>query len=390
MNILLISLIMVTLSGFVGLYIRSKIWGNANKPKNVFEYGRAWAAYLSFITPLSSIHFYTKKDFTLASIDFLICLFIFPLIAFLTGCVFGFVKSRISMNPEAGTGINSRTFISSSVQNINSDQQNDLHYEQALNEINSSSMKSSTWAKAIADSGGDDGKAKSKYIQYRVSELINQNIRNSDTSLKENFSFKFNSKFTLITAVVIISSFIALYLKNEKKENWLEISSFPNLVLQAKYQTDAIKKTNGTMTIYVDTNSISMANGFLYAFYGEDGSPNKEIGFSKMKGEFDCRGDKGFRIVEEYRYSSTLKSGLKKPFFKEIDYQKNIYIPREKDINPNYSYDGGWKTLTSLKDEISFFLTVGIAERVEARYMINYDRATMSLIDYVCSISTDK
>jgi hypothetical protein len=376
---------MVLLSGFIGLYIKNKIWGLSNKPKNAIEYGRAWAAYLAFITPLSSIHFYTKKDFFLASIEFLISLIIFPLIAFLIGCIFGFIKSRVSNDSEVNTSMVSGTIFGSAEQKLNHSPINDSYYEQALNELNTNNMKASVWAKAIADSGGDNGKEKSRYIQYRVSELINENIQHKDISPVKN-SFRRNSIFVLITSIIIVSVLTGLYLRNDKSDNWLEISSFPNL----SFGSNGVAGTTGAVTYYIDTNSISMDKGFYYAFYGISGGPNKEIGFTKLKGEFDCQGDSGFRIIEEYRYSSSLQFGLKEPYFTELDYQKNIHIPRGKDLNPNYSYDGGWQTLSSLKRAISFFSDNEKEDKLSLNFIINTSRAEISLINYVCTKSMRK
>ena len=60
---------MVVLSALIGSYIRNKIWGISNKPNNPFEYGRAAAAYIAFIVPMSSIFLFIKKDLINALID---------------------------------------------------------------------------------------------------------------------------------------------------------------------------------------------------------------------------------------------------------------------------------------------------------------------------------
>ncbi|WOJ93686.1 hypothetical protein R0135_00620 [Congregibacter variabilis] len=44
-------------------------------------------------------------------------------------------------------------------------------YEQVVNELSQSKKRNGLWAKALADSGGSEDKAKSLYIRYRVQSL---------------------------------------------------------------------------------------------------------------------------------------------------------------------------------------------------------------------------
>lgn len=54
---------------------------------------------------------------------------------------------------------------------INGGNSLDAWYEKALDEIDSGKQVRAIWARALADSGGDDEKARSIYIKRRVSEL---------------------------------------------------------------------------------------------------------------------------------------------------------------------------------------------------------------------------
>jgi hypothetical protein len=50
----------------------------------------------------------------------------------------------------------------------------ELLYKQVLDEVNAGIMRDGIYAKALADSLGDEGKAKSLYIKYRVQSLIEE------------------------------------------------------------------------------------------------------------------------------------------------------------------------------------------------------------------------
>ena len=47
-------------------------------------------------------------------------------------------------------------------------------YKQVLDEVESGVMRKGIYAKALADSSGDGGKAQSLYIKYRVQSLIDE------------------------------------------------------------------------------------------------------------------------------------------------------------------------------------------------------------------------
>ena len=53
-------------------------------------------------------------------------------------------------------------------------------YQQALTEVESGKMKKGVYAKALADSSGDAGRAQSLYLKYRVQSLIDEEIHRMD------------------------------------------------------------------------------------------------------------------------------------------------------------------------------------------------------------------
>lgn len=87
------ALVMTGVAGTIGIYIRHKIWGIANKPKTVLEYGRAWAAYIAFIVPMASIHNFIQQGFAEGLVRFFILIIFYPLIAFGVGCFWGWIAT---------------------------------------------------------------------------------------------------------------------------------------------------------------------------------------------------------------------------------------------------------------------------------------------------------
>ena len=63
--------------------------------------------------------------------------------------------------------------------------QEEAFYKQVLEEVESGNMRKGIYAKALADSSGDLGKANSLYIKYRVQSLVEE---------QENLGFKLPSK----------------------------------------------------------------------------------------------------------------------------------------------------------------------------------------------------
>ena len=58
-------------------------------------------------------------------------------------------------------------------------------YQQALTEVESGKMKKGVYAKALADSSGDAGRAQSLYLKYRVQSLIDEEIHRMDRELEQ-------------------------------------------------------------------------------------------------------------------------------------------------------------------------------------------------------------
>ena len=63
--------------------------------------------------------------------------------------------------------------------------QEEAFYKQVLEEVESGQMRKGIYAKALADSSGDGGKAQSLYIKYRVQSLVEE---------QESLGYKLPSK----------------------------------------------------------------------------------------------------------------------------------------------------------------------------------------------------
>ena len=229
----LISFVSVALAAFIGIYIRHKIWGLSNKPKTPNEYGRAWAAYMAFVSLMASFPRFIHKEFELALIQLLFVSLVYPTIAYVVGYLCGLRKfsnhprsqettmeNVIIKSPPVSKNYSSIT--SKPTTYSNNDQESnylkkvDLGKEKevappvdenslweiAVDEFDGVSRKKGLWAKCFAEVDGDENKAKANYLKVRVAELKlavsreTQRIKNSDliqaqnidTSLKEENS----------------------------------------------------------------------------------------------------------------------------------------------------------------------------------------------------------
>jgi hypothetical protein len=192
---------------------------------------------------------------------------------------------------------------------------------------------------------------------------------------------KKNKQFSIISFVIVCLIVIVVYARNDNKADWFELATFPATVWDKE---QGGYKVGGQTTLYVDDNSITKSNNYVYAYFGTTTEGVKaQYGFIKHKGEFDCS-NKKYRITEQYLYANNLKEGLVKPVDVELDYQKNIFIPRAKYDNPTFVYNGGWESVTSLQETISQFNSYANA-RSSYDDVIGRARSEISLINYVCS-----
>lgn len=58
---LLTALLLSLAAAIIGGFIKNIIWKKSNA-RTPADYGRAWAAYIAFFVPLSSIHFFIRKE----------------------------------------------------------------------------------------------------------------------------------------------------------------------------------------------------------------------------------------------------------------------------------------------------------------------------------------
>jgi len=91
---LIATLVMVGIAAIIGGFIRYKIWGAANRPTTIVEYGRSWAAYIAFIVPMASISNFIHQSFAEGLARFFVLIIFYPFIAFVLGCFYGLFKLK--------------------------------------------------------------------------------------------------------------------------------------------------------------------------------------------------------------------------------------------------------------------------------------------------------
>lgn len=441
MNPIISALLMVIASAAIGFYIRSKIWGIANKPAKPAQYGRAWASYVAFIAPLSSIHLFIQKDFINALFGFLVNLIIFPLIAFLCGFVYGQFKKPVSLNSVRNTSYllfafaflsfivglkslsdshmfefralasaeydiglilasyigalifplcfllialrlhkNSFSLDAKKEHKPQSVIDKDIYYEQALNEINKNNTKSSTWAKALANSDGNDSKATSLYIQYRVEELskedglieVNEGLITSSSispfsiGVSKYFQLKYAIFFLAFLAVPVI---FFVYTNTNQQQNWVVYS----------------KGYKGNEPFYVDLNSKSKNGDYIQVTSGYDwASKMYPMGVFITSTEiFDCQ-RKAWRVLNTKKFDRVFSAGIGK-----VIESKNYPLKKTGNIWEDLE---GWYGVQSQEEELKKleykFLTeskMSESEDASLLRLVLYYKAQLALFDLICS-----
>ena len=82
-------------------------------------------------------------------------------------------------------------------------------YHQALNELESGSINKGVFAKALADSSGDEGKAHSLYLKYRTQSILDDKVLHSirkeeEAKNREERNDRLRRIFVIIVIVLII------------------------------------------------------------------------------------------------------------------------------------------------------------------------------------------
>jgi hypothetical protein len=82
-------------------------------------------------------------------------------------------------------------------------------YRQALNELESGSINKGVFAKALADSSGDEGKAHSLYLKYRTQSILDDKVLHSirkeeEAKNREERNDRLRRIFVIIVIVLII------------------------------------------------------------------------------------------------------------------------------------------------------------------------------------------
>ena len=82
-------------------------------------------------------------------------------------------------------------------------------YHQALNELESGSINKGVFAKALADSSGDEGKAHSLYLKYRTQSILDDKVLHSirkeeEVQKRKERNERLRGIFVIIVIVLII------------------------------------------------------------------------------------------------------------------------------------------------------------------------------------------
>ena len=82
-------------------------------------------------------------------------------------------------------------------------------YRQALNELESGSINKGVFAKALADSSGDEGKAHSLYLKYRTQSILDDKVLHSirkeeEVQKRKERNERLRGIFVIIVIVLII------------------------------------------------------------------------------------------------------------------------------------------------------------------------------------------
>jgi len=154
MESLFVTIGFAMLGGILFWSIAGRYWGKAKaKP---YQLGLWWGAWLVAASVMVSGGKYYRLGFEEVFFRMILIAPIFFGIGFIAG--FGFRKLKAIPMPFSAIAPNGGYSL-------------DAWYEKALDEIDSGKQVRAIWARALADSGGDDGKARSIYIKSRVSEL---------------------------------------------------------------------------------------------------------------------------------------------------------------------------------------------------------------------------
>lgn len=331
---------MVVLSALIGSYIRNKIWGISNKPNNPFEYGRAAAAYLAFIIPMSSIFLFIKKDLVDALVGLAINIIIFPLIAFICGFIYGQFKKPASQN--------SMRFTSYALLAISF-----IGFMAGIKSLSDSHMFNFG---ALARAEYDVGSIIASYIGALVIPTCflllglrlykNSKPENNKPEISIDSKFIFNKSYVVGSIAVIGLLIIVVFIFNSQlthKPSWIPIIK----TVFYNYSSDKFESS----TTYVNINSFRKKDGFLYIDIGNEFEKTRSSDLAKSTKQVvqvDCEVPK-LRFTEVYAYKKSPLNG----FGELISSNANLQASLAKlATDGGGTYSGGWATRASLVEDL--------------------------------------
>ena len=180
MNLALItSMVMALAAIMIGGLLKYVVW-TGRTPQSMVEHGRAWLAYAVFVLPMLLLHLLTPPEAGQMLVGVAAGMVAVCLLAFAAGCLRGFLKNRqpdvLSSDMDAGylpSNITDAGHPPSEIADAGHPPSSitDAAYAEALTELEKANPVRSTWARALVKSDGDVARAKSIYIQDRVTEI---------------------------------------------------------------------------------------------------------------------------------------------------------------------------------------------------------------------------
>ena len=366
---------MVVVSALIGLYIRNKIWGISNKPNNPFEYGRAAAAYIAFIVPMSSIFLFIKKDLINALIGLAVNIIIFPLAAFICGFVYGQFKKPANQNSVRLTSyaLFAISFIGF-IAGIKSLSDGHMFDFKAL-----ARAEYDIWLVLVSYFGALVIPTCFLLLSLRLYKNSKSEINKPEISLDKKFIF--NKSYVIGSIVGIGLLIIAFFTFNSQlthKSNWIPIIK----TVFYNYSSNQFESS----TTYVDMNSFRKKDGFLYVDIGNEFEKTRSSDLAKSTKQvvqIDCEVPK-FRFTEVYAYKKSPLDG----FGELISSNPNLQASLAKlTTDGGGTYSGGWATRASLVEDLVTVCDIPASKSKDAeteKSLCDSARRALAIMKFSC------
>ena len=374
-NSLIITVLMLTVSLLIGLFIRNKIWGQSNKLNNPLEYGRAFAAYISFFIPIVSIFLFIKKDLSVAVLSFSLSILSASLIAFICGFIYGQFKKPVNQNSVRLTSY--ALFV--------------ISFIVFLAGIKSLSDKHMFNFGALIRAEYDIGLVLASYLGALVIPVCflflglglhkNSRFKNIQSGINTSNKLIFNKSY-LIGSIICIGFLLIVFFifnfQNTHKSNWIPI-------IKTVFFNYTTEKFEGSTT-YIDTKSFKMKEGFLYVDIGNEFENTRSSDLAKSTKQIiqvDCQVPK-FRVTEVYTYKKSPLDGFGELLSSNLNLQASL---AKLVIDNGGTYSGGWSTKASLIQDLVNQCDLPPSESrdfVTEKSLCDSTRRELAILNFVC------